>query len=161
MKPIDFTTTLLVDQSPEEVFHAINNVRGWWSEEIEGSTTQLHDVFHYHYEDVHRCTIKLTEVVPFRKVTWLVMDNFFKFTKDTAEWKGTQIHFEIIEKNKQTKLKFTHEGLVPAYECYGICKDAWTNYIQDSLGNLITKGKGSPNATGKPQTEHEKELSTR
>ncbi len=37
----DFSTTLLVDQTPKEVFQAINNVRGWWSEEIEGSTHKL------------------------------------------------------------------------------------------------------------------------
>ncbi len=54
MASLDFTTTLLVDQIPEVAFNAINNVRGWWSEAIEGSTGKLDDAFTYHYEDVHR-----------------------------------------------------------------------------------------------------------
>ena len=146
----DFTTTILVDNTPEEVFDAINNVRGWWSEEIDGSTDKLNSEFDYHYEDVHRCKIKIIELVPNKKVVWSVLDNYFKFTKDKSEWKGTKIIFDIAEKDNKTEMRFTHQGLVPAYECYEICRDAWTGYIQKSLRNLITAGKGQPNATGKP-----------
>ena len=80
MATSDFTTTLLVEQTPTEAFNAINNVRGWWSEEIEGSTDKLNDEFTYHYQDVHRCKMKLTEVIPDKKVVWLVLDNYFNFT---------------------------------------------------------------------------------
>ncbi len=62
MPESDFTTTFLVEQTPEEVFNAISNVRGWWSEEIEGSTDRLNDEFRYHYKDVHVCKMKLIEV---------------------------------------------------------------------------------------------------
>jgi len=148
MKTSDFTTTILVDQTPEIAFHAINNPRGWWSEDIEGGTDKLNDEFDYHYEDVHYCHIKLTEVIPNQKVVWLVTDNYFDFTKDKTEWKGTKVVFEISGKDGKTEVKFTHEGLVPAYECYDICHDAWTNYIQGSLRNLIMTGKGEPNPKG-------------
>jgi len=159
----DFNTTFSVNQTPNEVFNAINNVRGWWSENIEGGTDQLNDEFTYSFSDVHKCTMKLIEVIPGKKVVWLVMENYFKFTQDKSEWIGTEIVFEISKKENQpgsyqTEIRFTHAGLVPAYECYEICRGAWTTYIQKSLYSLITTGKGQPNATGKPQTESEKKL---
>ena len=155
----NFTTGFSVDNAPKEVFDAINNVRGWWSEEIEGGTEKLNDEFNYHYEDIHSCKMKLTEVVPGKKVVWRVLDNYFKFTKDKSEWIGTKIIFDISEKDNKTQLIFTHQGLVPEYECFDICKNAWTTYIQNSLRSLITTGKGMPNGKDKPQTENEKELS--
>lgn len=158
MTTSDFTTTILVDQTRTEAFNAINNVRGWWSEEIEGDTDQLNAEFKYHYEDVHLSQMKIIELVPDQKVVWFVMDNYFKFIEDKTEWNGTKIVFDISEKNNQTEVRFTHVGLVPEYECFEVCKSAWTNYIQNSLRNLISTGKGNPNATGKPQTEEEKEL---
>lgn len=36
-----FTTTFAVDRTPTETFDAITDVRGWWSEEIDGRTDQL------------------------------------------------------------------------------------------------------------------------
>jgi hypothetical protein len=155
----DFTTTLLVDQTPEQAFNAINNARGWWSEEIEGSTDKLNEVFNYHFEDVHRSKMKIVEFVPAKKVVWLVMENYFKFTKDKSEWTGTKISFEISRKGDKTEIRFTHVGLVPEYECYDVCQNAWTHYIQESLKGLITTGKGKPNGKGKPSTENEKQLS--
>src|SRR5689334_16915711 len=154
----DFSTTILVDQTPTVVFNAINNPRAWWSEEIEGGTNKLNDVFKYHFEDLHRCEMKLTELIPGKKVVWDVLYNYFKFTKDKTEWKDSKVIFEISQKDNKTQVRFTHQGLVPEYECYDICKNAWTKYIQESLYNLITTGKGQPNAKGKPQTEDEKVL---
>ena len=146
MATSDFTTTLVVDQSPKEVYDAINNVRGWWSENIEGGTDKLNDEYIYHYKDIHYCKIKLIEMIPGQKVIWLVLDNFFKFTEDKSEWKGTKIIFDISQKYDNTAIKFIHEGLVPQYECYEICREAWTNYVQESLRDLITTGKGQPSS---------------
>ena len=148
MKTSNFTTSLLVDQTPEEVFNAIDNVRGWWSQEIEGDTDKLNAEFIYHYKDVHISKMKITEFVPGKRITWLVMENYFNFTNDKNEWKGNKIIFEINQKGNKTELQFTQEGLVPAYECYDVCHDAWTNYIQKSLRSLITTGKGQPNPKG-------------
>jgi hypothetical protein len=145
MATSDFTTTVLVDQTPREAFDAINNVRGWWSEEVEGTTDRLHGEFTYHYKDVHISRMKLVEFVPDKKVVWLVLDNHFNFTKDKREWKNTKISFEISEKDNQTEIRFTHIGLTPEYECYDICRDAWSNYIKNSLRDLITTGTGKPN----------------
>ena len=148
MKTSNFMTTLFVDETPEEVFNAVNNVRGWWSQEIEGDTDKLNAEFIYHYKDVHISKMKITEFVPGKRITWLVMENYFNFTNDKNEWKGNKIIFEIAQKGDKTELQFTQEGLVPAYECYDVCHDAWTNYIQKSLRSLIATGKGQPNPKG-------------
>ncbi|MGC4231499.1 MAG: SRPBCC domain-containing protein [Niabella sp.] len=144
MENQDFTTTMVVTATPQEVFDAVNRVRGWWSENIEGVTDQPGSEFSYHYQDVHQCRLKITELIPGKKVAWQVLDNYFKFTKDKSEWKDTHIIFEISEEEGQTQLKFTHQGLVPEYECFKVCHDAWTHYIQGSLKDLITTGKGKP-----------------
>ena len=145
MTTTDFTATILVDQTPKKAFDAIKNFRAWWSEEIEGHTDQLNEVFFYHYKDIHLCKMKLIEMVPGKKLVYLVVDNQFNFVKDKTEWIGTKLIFEITNEGGKTKVRFTHEGLVPDYECYEVCFDAWTGYIKKSLYNLITTGKGAPN----------------
>jgi uncharacterized protein Usg len=145
MQKNDFTTSIVVDQNAATAFNAITNFRAWWSEEIEGPTTVLNETFFYHYQQVHLCKCKLVEWIPGKKLVYLVTDNHFSFTKDTTEWIGTRLIFEIIPEDNKTTIVFTHEGLVPEYECYPVCHDAWTSYIQGSLHNLITTGTGNPN----------------
>jgi len=149
MEKENFTATIEVDQSPNEAFNAITNIRGWWSEDVTGNTNGLNAEFIYHYRDVHYCKAKLVELVPGKKVVWLVLDNYFKFTEDKSEWIGTKLTFDISAADNKTLVTFTHEGLVPAYECFEICREAWTNYIKGSLFQLITTGKGQP----KPKEE--------
>ena len=157
----NFTTSFTVEQSPENVFAAINNVRGWWSQATEGDTDKSGAVFYYHYQDVHRCTIKIAELIPAKKVVWHVLHNDFNFIKDKAEWNSTDVVFEILEKGDQTEVRFTHIGLVPAYECYDICANAWGQYVTGSLRNLIATGVGQPNPVEGDQPDHQKEIVTR
>src|SRR5688572_23594127 len=110
-----------VDQSPEEVFDAVTNVRGWWSEEIKGEASKVNDVFDYHYQDVHRCKAKIIEVVHGKKVVWEIIDNYFSFIEDKSEWVGTRVIFDIVPNGNKTTLHFLHDGLVPDYECYNAC----------------------------------------
>jgi hypothetical protein len=145
MNDRNITTTFSVDQTPKEAFDAINNVRGWWSGEIEGSTDKLGDEFTYRYQDLHYSKQKIIELIPGKKVVWLVLDSTLNFVEDKSEWNGTKIIFEISKKGNKTEVRFTHAGLVPKHECYNACSDAWGFYINDSLRSLITKGKGQPN----------------
>jgi hypothetical protein len=133
MNSKDYSTSILVDQNPAKAFNAIENFRGWWSEEIEGLTDQHNEIFFYHYKDVHLCRIKLIEIVTDRKLVYQVVDNHFNFIKDTSEWINTKLIFELMKEGDKTKIIFTHEGLVPEYECYNVCHDAWTSYIQGRL----------------------------
>jgi len=144
MQSKGFSTSFAVDQSPKEVFEAVNNVRGWWSENLDGNTDELGATFKFQYKDIHRSTQKITELVSDKKVVWHVIDSRLNFVEDKAEWRGTDIVFEISKKNGKTELQFTHVGIVPEIECYDKCSRGWSIYVGESLRSLITTGKGSP-----------------
>jgi uncharacterized protein YndB with AHSA1/START domain len=152
-----FSGSFTVPQSPEEAMAAIADVRGWWSEGITGSAARVGDRFVHTYQDIHRCEIEVTTIVPGRQVVWTVVGNHFNFTKDKTEWIGTQIVFDLTAQDGETEVILTHVGLVPAYECYDICRDGWTTYLA-SLERLIRTGKGEPNV-GEARTESERMLS--
>jgi len=146
MKKDGFTTSFTVDQAPDEVFKAVNNVRGWWSGGVNGDIGKLGAEFTYRYKDMHKSTQKVTEFVPGKRIVWHVTDAELTFVKDKTEWIGTDIVFEITRKNGKTELRFTHVGLVPAFECYGGCSGAWGALVDGNLRNLITTGKNQPDA---------------
>ena len=144
MKNQNFTTTISAEQSPDQVLAAINNVRGWWSGEIEGDTDRRGAEFTYRYKDVHRTKQKVTELVPGTKVVWHVLDSELAFVGAKSEWTGTDIVFDISRKGGKTEVRFTHIGLVPRFQCYGDCSGAWGTLISDNLRKLITSGKPQP-----------------
>jgi hypothetical protein len=154
-KDESFTTRFEVDQTPAQVFAAIINPKAWWSEEIVGDTDQVGAEFDYHFRDVHRCRIKVTELVPGQRVAWRVLDNYFSFIAEQSEWTGTDIVFDIVAQGGKTELRFTHQGLVPEDECFDVCANGWTTYINMSLRGLIATGKGQPNV-GEPMTAGER-----
>jgi NAD(P)-dependent dehydrogenase (short-subunit alcohol dehydrogenase family) len=140
-----FTTTFLVDQTPEAAYAAITDVRGWWSRNIDGDTDTVGGEFTYRRDDTHTSRIEVTELVPGRTVRWRVLENQFDFTVDQTEWVGTEMVFEISPRGDQTEIRFSHLGLVPDHECFDVCSNAWGFYIGGSLRQLIMTGEGKPN----------------
>jgi uncharacterized protein YndB with AHSA1/START domain len=138
------TIALDLDASREEVFAAVLDVRGWWSESVVGETANEGDEWDYAYQDVHDCRIRVTDVVPGERVEWLVVQNRFSFTEDPAEWVGTRMVFDLQATARGTALTFTHVGLVDAHECYGVCVQGWDFYIGTSLRALAETGRGRP-----------------
>jgi hypothetical protein len=144
MQNQDFTITISVDQTPLEVFNAINNVRGWWSGEVEGATDTPGAEFTYTVPGIHFSRQKITKLIPGKKIVWQVMDATLSFVKDKGEWKGTTIVFDITEKDDKTEVRFTHIGLAPTFECYQDCSNAWGLLIKGNLKNLIATGETQP-----------------
>jgi hypothetical protein len=140
----NFSISFKVDQTPEQVFEAINKVEKWWTENLEGSCRQLDDEFEVRFAEVHYSKQKLVEFIPAAKVVWLITDSHLSFLKNKREWTHTKVSFEIGEQNNKTLFRFTHIGLVPDIECYNACSNAWSDYINHSLYKLITTGKGEP-----------------
>ncbi len=132
-----FTTSFTVAQSPQQVFEAINDVRSWWTGAIDGESEKVGDTFVYTYEDLHRSTQRVTELVPGRRVAWHVDDAFLSFVNDGTEWIDTDITFDIERTGDMTEVRFAHVGLVPAIECFEACSTAWSHYIGGSLRGVI------------------------
>ena len=136
-----FTATIEVVRSPKEVFNAVNDVTKWWSKDFVGNSTKLNDEFIIDHPNQHYSKQKLVEVIPGRKVVWLVTEsNLNWIANNKEEWTNTKMIFEISTKDDKTVLQFTHEGLVPEKECYTMCEKGWDIIIKDWLVHFITVG---------------------
>ena len=140
----DYSSVISLDHTPEGVYDAVIDVRGWWSENVVGDTTTVGSEFDYAYQDVHDCRIRVTEAVPGERVEWLVLENRFSFTENPAEWVGTRMAFDIRTAGEGSTLTFTHVGLVEDHECYGVCVQGWDFYVGQSLRELVETGTGRP-----------------
>ena len=141
MQTQDFTTSIEVEQSPMEVYNAINKVSSWWPGEFEGNSDKLNEEFIYRYQDMHYSKQKVVELVPGKKIVWLITDSLLDFVENKTEWTGTKVIFDISNVNGKTKIQFTHEGLIPKFQCYKDCHNAWTAIIGKSLQTFIATGK--------------------
>lgn len=144
MKRQDFSISIIVPVTPEAAFLGINAVTEWWTENLEGSSVKEGDEFSIRFGDVHYSKQRIIKSISGKKVVWLVTESQLNFLRDKEEWNGTEIHFDITPKDEETVIRFTHQGLVPAIQCYKDCSNAWGKYIQESLFALLSAGEGKP-----------------
>jgi len=64
-----YNCIITANVTPKEAFNAINSVAKWWSENIDGSTENLNDVFTIHFGDAWT-SYKIVEFVKDKKVVW-------------------------------------------------------------------------------------------
>jgi uncharacterized protein YndB with AHSA1/START domain len=131
----DFTYSFTSSKTPEEIFEILTNIEQWWSglydETITGKSKKIDDEFTFKAGDgVHYTKQKLIELVPNKKIVWLVTGSQLTFISDPAEWINTKFGFDISTQGNKTKVTFTHEGLVPEMECYNGCSNGWTGYLE-------------------------------
>jgi hypothetical protein len=139
-----YSTTFTVEQSPDVVYAAILDTPAWWTGQITGSTDSVGAEFTYDHPPQHHSVQLVLELVPSRRVVWRVIESDLAFPLDPGEWTGTEIVFEIAATAKGTELRFTHQGLLPEFECFGSCSSAWMHYINASLRSVISTGQAVP-----------------
>ncbi|WP_323097310.1 SRPBCC domain-containing protein [Intrasporangium sp. YIM S08009] len=150
----DLTMSFTVEQTPQEVFDAVTDVRSWWSGSIVGDTTTLGAEWVYTVPDIHFSKFRTTRLDAGSRVEWLVLDSHLTFPEDKQEWTGTTVRFDIAREPAdaaagdpaRTRLTFTHVGLHAGHECFDVCRTAWSQYVLGSLRDRVLTGAGVPDA---------------
>jgi hypothetical protein len=142
----DFSLSFTVKATAKESMKSISLVKLWWAKNFKGKAVKLNDKFSVYFggsEDTF-VDFKISEVIPDKKISWLVTDCNLHWIDDKKEWKNTEVIWNLTEKNGKTKIDFVHKGMTPESECYESCKPGWTHHIKDSLVKLIENGEGFP-----------------
>lgn len=141
----NFNASIEVAKSADEVFNCLTEVTQWWSQDFEGHSKNLNDEFIIHHSGQHYSKQRLVEVIPGKKMVWLVTESILHWLQiEKQEWTNTKIIFEITTVGGKTVLHFTHQGLTPEIECYASCEKGWSTVIKSWLFHFITFGTPSP-----------------
>lgn len=134
---------MLAKASPSDCLTKISQVDLWWAKKFKGKASKVGDTFSVDFGETF-VNFKVTEVVPNKRVVWLVTDCNLHWIEDKTEWKNTEVIWDVRAKGDKTQVNFVHKGLTPESECFEDCKPGWTHHIKDSLLKLINDGEGFP-----------------
>jgi hypothetical protein len=139
----DYQFSIGAEITAKEALDRIARVPEWWTTGFAGADKKRGDAFSVRFGETF-VDFEVAEFVPERKVVWRVTDCHLHFIKDKAEWKDTQVIWELSSTGDKTSVSMTHKGLVPTAECYGNCEAGWNFYVGESLRKYLTEGKGLP-----------------
>jgi hypothetical protein len=142
MEKNDFISSISANISATEAIKRISNVPGWWGVTFSGNSEKQNDKFVIKMSGDSFFDMTVAELIPDKRVTWLVTDCNMPWFSDKKEWSNTKLIFDLNENNGVTDLTFTHEGLTPGIECYKDCEEGWTHWIKTSLFSYLTTGEG-------------------
>ena len=138
----NFSRTITENISVSEAIKKICKVGEWWGVTCSGNSEKQDDKFVVKIGGDSFFNFAVAELIPNKKVVWLVTDCNMPWYFDKKEWKNTKMIFDLSENHEVPTLNFTHEGLTPEVECYKGCEFGWTHWITRSLFSFLTTGKG-------------------
>ncbi|HEV2695998.1 MAG TPA: SRPBCC domain-containing protein [Verrucomicrobiae bacterium] len=144
MKIVNYHATFHISITPQEAIKKINHVAAWWGQDFSGSARQLDDVFTIRFGETW-VTFKVVDVMPAERLEWEIIDCHLPWLIDKAEWKNTNLIWELSAEHGLTRIGFIHVGLIPEMECYDTCSAGWDFYLKESLFKLLTENQGRPN----------------
>jgi hypothetical protein len=138
-----YSSSISAKIGPEEAIKKINNIPGWWGVTFSGNNSKQNDKFTVKMTGDSFFNFTVTELVPGKRIVWLVTDCHMPWYSDKTEWTDTKLIFDLKENHGETEVTFTHEGLTQEVECYKDCETGWSHWIQTSLFSYLTNGVGS------------------
>jgi uncharacterized protein YndB with AHSA1/START domain len=140
-----YRQSLVIEANPDAVYAALTSpegLRSWWSQDCDVSTA-VGGTIHFRFGRNHK-DMRIERLEQNREVRWLCTGAYMAAAHLTRrdEWVGTHIVFRLTG-DRRTRLDFEHLGLVPAFECYGLCSDGWRYFIA-SLQQFVETGRGTP-----------------
>jgi hypothetical protein len=142
METQNFKSSMSAKNSASDIIKKISNVPGWWGVSFNGNAEKQNDKFTIKMGADSFFNITVEELIPNKRIVWLVTDCNMPWYSDKKEWANNRLIFDLNENNGVTDLDFTHEGLTPGVECYNDCAPGWTHWIKTSLFSYVTKGEG-------------------
>src|SRR5258708_5951073 len=94
MENQNYNCAFVVKNPAQEVYESICRVPEWWTINTEGNSKKINDAFTIHFGET-RVDFKIVEIIPNKKIVWLVTDCFLHWLDDKTEWKNTKLTFEI------------------------------------------------------------------
>jgi len=129
---------LIINASAKKVYDAITSeqgLKGWWTNDVTAKPEEGY-INHFKFSDEYFNKMKiLTLNAPF-EVQWECVDG-------DKEWVGTNLSFELNEKEEITTLRFSHLNWQNESEFFGFCSHHWGRYL-DSLKSFCETGNGQP-----------------
>lgn len=142
----NFRQQLLIAATPAAVYQALATqagLRGWWTETCTANA-KVGGLATFEFGQVRK-VMRIEKLDPNREVRWscLEADIAGHGLRRGDEWVGTEMVFKLTPQGDSTRLDFEHIGLTPALECYQLCNDGWTHFM-NSLRRLAEDGRGTP-----------------
>lgn len=131
-----YTRSLMIDASPGSIFQALTvELDRWWGK-MDMPVSGVGDVFKVAWGDPWY----LFEVTKFDApflVDWRCIDAnqiIDGLEGVQKEWVGTELQWRIEPQGERScRVTFTHQGLVPDFNCYDFCSSTWDYFFGERL----------------------------